>query len=216
MFIALLFAGSLSFKVVKNKNGEYDEDVQYLVDTILTVLLSKGRIMTEINNISDAIVHCRSGCGLDVPAGPGLYVEMKKEPSYKRLFNDTNGIFFETLKKQVVEASKKSLEGSVVNTNGMHYYAECFTLGGYSLFLNYNIPYKCTVTETGKTCHVGGIMHMKGVDKWDFAEVPSYSWWQNLIKEKIPEWLVKIHGKNMKPFNTFYAIDTQYEFDFSF
>ena len=211
-FLLFIFSNSVyENEFVELQNEWPSADV--VLETIYTVLFSKGRIMKEINKISDAIVHSRSGCGIDVPAGPGLYYEMKNHSTYKNIFNFEDGAFITYLKNQVIISSKKFNEGTIKNLPSMHYICQCFTLGGYGLYLNYSIPYKCINIDNIKKCHVEGTMHMEGADKWDFEELPSYTWWQNLIREKIPEWLVKIHGKNMKPFYTKYSIDIPYSFD---
>ena len=214
MFFSLFFA-KLAFSEdyiepeLKLTPYEYGE----LAAAVITVLFRNGECLNVNNNISDAIVHSRSGCAKDIPAGPQLYVEMKDFPSYQNTFNQVNGTFVEYLKSQVLHASKTADSGFVQNTPNMVYICHCITLGGYGLYPVYNIPYQCQTGADGKrTCSVDATMTMSGRDYWDFEDVPSYGWLKNLILERIPEWLVKLRGKNMKPFYTLYEITEPYKF----
>lgn len=220
MLISLLFFSSLALTNDDLRSigapvpslGWTDDELHELVDAVITVLFEKGRVLTEINNISDAIIHSRSGAGGDLPAGPGLYHEMSDFDNYQAVFNET-GKIIQKLKDQVLIASKISDNGTIVNTPNYYYLLQCITLGHYSVFPKYEIPYTCKVEGNVKKCTItNGEVVSSGVDCWDFESQKDWSWIKNLIFEKIPEWLVKIHGKHMKPFNTHYTIKTSYSF----
>ena len=188
---------------------EYKE----LIQAVITVLFRNGKCLTVNNGIKDSIIHSRSGCGKDLPAGPELIKEMGDFKNYRKIFNDKDGVFVEYLKGQVLHASKTADSGIVSNQKGMSYVCHCLTLGGYTLYPEYDIPFSCAIKEDGKRyCSVDSTMYMSGRDYWDFEDVPSYGWLKNLIEERIPEWLVKLRGKNMKPFYTNYNVTTPYKF----
>ena len=157
--------------------------VEYKASGVCTKMISFD--IDENNNISDSIIHSRSGCAKDIPAGPELYREMKNFKEYQNYFNETNGVFVEYLKSQVLHASKTADNGTVTNTPNMVYYCHCITLGGYGLHPKYEIPYQCEVKADGKRyCSVDSTMTMDGQDYWDFEDVPSYGW-LNLILDRI-------------------------------
>lgn len=219
MFAFLLFSSlSQTITIAEKGFGTYELEItpheyKELFDAVITVLFKNGKCLDEINDISDAIVHSRSGCAKDLPAGPRLYREMADFDNYKEKFDPINGTFVNHLKQQVAAAAKNADKGTVTTTPGLSYVCWCITLGGYSFKPDYSIDFNCQMKDGKRVCAVDGVMKMSGQDYWDFDDVPSYGWLKNIIEEKIPKWLVELRGKNMKPFYTKYHVETPYKFE---
>lgn len=159
---------------------------------INTVLFKNGKNLTQVNNISDAIIHCRGCSGKAIPAGPGLLKEMTYFDSYKQLFDPSNGTIARKLTELLSSAATKSDEGNLTGSGSQ--VLNCFTLGHYVPTYKYNIPFKCTRNGDVRTCVAEGDTTFSGQDYWDFESLSSNSFWQNLITEKIPEILVNLKG----------------------
>ncbi|EAY06314.1 hypothetical protein TVAG_065710 [Trichomonas vaginalis G3] len=188
-------------------------DYKELAEAVVTVLFKNGKCLNVINGISDAITHSRSGCGVDLPAGPKLYEEMARFQKYKENFDPETGKFFEDLKNQAKKLIATADKG-VIKEYGQGYVCWCITMGGYVVYPAYSLNVEVVNTQEGRMCHVYGVSNMSGQDYWDFDDVPSYGWLKNLVEEKIPEWLVKLRTKNMQPFYTKYNFDLPVDFTF--
>ena len=169
---------------------------------ISTVLFKKGKNLTEVNNISDAIIHCRGCSGKDIPAGPDLLKELTYFDSYKELFDTKNGTIARKLSELLLSAAEKADEGYLKGSGSQ--VLNCLTLGHYVPKYEYNIPFKCTITDGVRTCKAVGNVTFSGRDYWDFESLSSNSFWENLVTEKIPEILVNLKGPSVPfgiPFN---------------
>lgn len=169
---------------------------------ITTVLFKKGKNLTEVNNISDAIIHCRGCSGKDIPAGPDLLKELTYFDSYKELFDTKNGTIARKLSELLLSAAEKADEGYLKGSGSQ--VLNCLTLGHYVPKYEYNIPFKCTITDGVRTCKAEGNATFSGRDYWDFESLSSNSFWENLVTEKIPEILVNLKGPSVPfgiPFN---------------
>ena len=166
-----------------------------LIDAVSTVLFKDGKNLTEINNISDAIIHCRGGSGKDIPAGAGLLREMTYFDSYKEVFDPEKGTIAKKISEQLTASASKADEG--VLTGSGSYVLICLTLGHYVPQYTYSIPYKCNTVDGVRTCNAEGDVSFTGRDVWDFEPLSTYTWWQNLIFEIIPEFLVLLRGPSV-------------------
>lgn len=181
-----------------------------LNDAVQTVLFKKGKNLTQINNISDAIIHCRGCSGKAIPAGPGLLKEMTYFETYKELFDPENGTIARKLYELLNTSSAKSDEGNLTGSGSQ--VLNCLTLGHYVPKYTYNIPYKCTIKGNLRTCTAEGNASFSGTDKWDFESLQSNSFWENLITETIPGILVSLKGPAI-PFDIPYEDTVHYKIE---
>lgn len=178
-----------------------------LIDAVSTVLFKDGKNLTEVNNISDAIIHCRGGSGKDIPAGPGLLKEMTYFDSYKEAFDPEKGTLAQKILEQLESFASKADEGTLTGTGS--YVLICLSLGHYVPQYKYSIPFKCTTNDGSRKCYAEGDVTFTGRDVWDFEPLSTYTWWQNLIFEIIPEFLVLLRGPSV-PFGIPYQNTIHY------
>ncbi len=199
-------------KILESKEISSDlppEIFPFLIDAVSTVLFKDGKNLTQINNISDAIIHCRGGSGKDIPAGPGLLKEMTYFDSYKEAFDPEKGTLAQKISEQLIASAAKADEGNLTGSGS--YVLICLTLGHYVPQYKYSIPYKCTSADGVRTCKAEGDVTFTGRDVWDFEPLSTYTWWQNLIFEIIPEFLVLLRGPSV-PYGIPYQNTIHYSF----
>lgn len=167
-----------------------------------TLLTDDGEQLTEINNIIDAIRHSRSGCGIDLPGGPGLADEMREDPSWSKFFGPDGKM---TQDIQAKLASTTEASGNISNSARLKC-LHCETMGGYCPTYTYNIPYTCQVVEGKRNCQAIGYVNVAGQDEWDFDTNEGYTFMQNLINEWGPWILVELRG-NYKEFAVKFNVD---------
>lgn len=195
---------------LRASNDVPKEVLPSLNEAVNTILFKKGANLTEVNSISDAIIHCRGCSGADIPAGSGLYEEMSYFDSYKELFDTETGTIALNLKKSLETASQNSDEGNLTGSGSQ--VINCLTLGHYVPKYSYNIPFKCTVSGSVRTCTAEGDASFSGRDFWDFESLESNTAFQNLITEKIPELLVNLKGPSV-PFGIPFANTVHYKIE---
>lgn len=181
-----------------------------LVDTVLTVLVSNGREKTEINTLSDAIDHGRSGKGTDLPAGKQLLNEIWETKEMKNL---TNHEIFQKIKSKI-ESSRKNEMSGVLNITQDSSSVTCETdaLGSISVHFGYNASYVCTQKSINQdTCLIDAHVRYFGSDLWDFKRNPEYTTLKNNIRETLPYFLVKLRG-DFAPFSIFYSFEDEIAF----
>lgn len=171
---------------------------------VWTVVFSDGQCLSEINCLSDAIIHCRSGCGSDTFAGPRLLEEMRANPDLASYMLGPNS----TVNAAIVSKIQSLPWGSTTGTDKITQSGKCFscqTLGGYCGAMDASFTYSCVDGTENRVCSYQGLATLTGHDVWDFEVHPEWPWWKNLIREVIPEWLVSWRG-SMKVFNAYFNV----------
>ena len=206
MLFALLAASSIAVEYYGNHDEQENGMIDSLISAIITILMSDGEQLTEINSISDAIKHCRSGCGVAVPSGPKLVKEMRKDKTYKSFaIGKSSKIYSQIVEhlKGLSDAGDFKIDipsGTVLNCLTLGHYVPKVTVTGTYGYKEVNGKHVCTFSATAL---------LTGTDVWDFEANPSYSTIKNLILETIPSLLVSLRG-NMKPFDINYETTESY------
>ncbi|KAH0789325.1 hypothetical protein GPJ56_006776 [Histomonas meleagridis] len=205
MLFVLLAASSIAVEYYGN-HGEENGDFSSIISAAITILMSDGEQLTEINSISDAIKHCRSGCGLAVPSGPKLVKEMKKDKTYISFAVGKAS----TIYNKIVEHLKtQSGAGSFTLEIPASTVLSCLTLGHYVPRVSVTGTYGYKEVNGEQVCTFSASARIYGTDPWDFETHSSYSSIKNLILEIIPSLLVSLRG-NMKPFDINYEATESY------
>lgn len=154
----------------------HSKQSQYQYHCNITV---KGERQSSISNLTDALAHYRSNAGGSVPATEVLIDEMKKHKSFRDAFGP-NGDVTNKIRDKIREALSDPSPGKqfISNERGSYRGLRCYTLGSYSL----NIEYNHRVCKG--TNHVR--LHLYGSDRWDFEYNPNEKFHKNLVNEIIP------------------------------
>jgi RHS repeat-associated protein len=189
----------------------YDNDEYYYSGTNYFV---GGQAQSEINNLTDALSHYRSGAGGTVPAGSGLYGEMKSNSTYANNFIGNNCSIATIIADKLLNVSKSNSSGSFQNSPGSSRAAECSTLGSYSLDINYTSQWNAGAWQHDSTgdfryVETDVTVGLSGSDSWDFNWNASYNLWQNISRELIPGWIAGARG-NPAPFTIGYQTSESY------
>jgi RHS repeat-associated protein len=148
-----------------------------------------GSPQSEINSFRDALAHYRSSAEGSVPAGQGLYTEMRADSSYQnrvltgslpdritgRLttvpYSQNNGFF-------------NAAPGSTVGQLNSH------ALGSYGLGVNYTAWWSATGwANRQRTVNANVNLTLTLSEVWDFETNPNYNFFENLLREWIPGWI---------------------------
>ena len=179
---------------------------------ITTVLTNSGKELNEINSLSDAIIHGRSGCGKAVPAGEGVFTEIRSDKNYQKAMMGETSTAAEMIKEKVNQKiAKGKTSGTITYTDDFKpkLCFQCNTLGNFCGKLVFNATF--TYDEEKKEYKVDAIASYSGVDPWDFLPKEGVSESDNFWNEKLPEKLVKLLG-NYKEFDITYNIIEKYSF----
>ena len=198
--------GVLGYYYYHNGYYYYTQDANYFVG---------GTVKTEINNLTDALAHYRSGAGGVVSAGPGLYSEMGSHSTYKEGIVGNDSRVAQAIKQQLSGVAKNVSSGSFTRSSFVGA-LECSTLGSYRL------DYSCTVNwsatdwtyDSVEKCYYRYVtspvtVSFSGSDRWDFEWNASYNLWQNITRELIPGWIAGARG-NPNPFTITFSTSASY------
>ena len=174
-----------------------------------------GTVKTEINNLTDALAHYRSGAGGVVSAGAGLYSEMGSHSTYKEGIVGNDSRVAQAIKQQLSGVARNVSSGSFTRSSFVGA-LECSTLGSYRL------DYSCTVNwyatdwtyDSVEKCYYRYVtapvtVSFSGSDRWDFEWNASYNLWQNITRELIPGWIAGARG-NPNPFTITFSTSASY------
>ena len=164
-----------------------------------TIIFSDGKCMSEVNSLSDAIIHCRSGCGKPVKAGSGLIAEMEADKTLNNYMVKPNSHVEGVAAAKVREVAWGQKKGTLSFTEKSQVF-NCQTLGGYVGNLDASVDYTCSYSGNTRTCKFTGKGVLTGKDIWDFESHPEWPLWKNMIREILPSFLVSLRGK-MKEFD---------------
>ena len=184
----------------------YSYDANYFVG---------GSVKSEINNLTDALAHYRSGAGGIVNAGAGLYAEMQGHSTYQTGIVGNDSRVAKAIKSELADVNK-NLQSGTFNRSSFVGALECTTLG------NYKLNYSGSINWTGSnwlydsiskkyyrdvTANVNIIF--TGSDLWDFEWNASYNTWQNVTRELIPGWVAGLRG-TPAPFTIKFSTNASY------
>ena len=174
-----------------------------------------GAAKTEINSLTDALAHYRSGQGGTVAAGDGLYSEMKSDSTYIGGLVGNDSRVANAIKGQLANVDKTRQSGTFLRTNFVGA-LDCATLGSYRL------NYVCTVNWSAtdwvydaqaknyyRYVTAPVTVAFTGSDPWDFEWNASYNLWQNITRELIPGWIAGAIG-NPAPFTISFSTTEVY------
>ena len=155
--------------------------VSFLVGAFLLFSANSAPIFSarkkEINDIYDALLHYISNASGVVPAGPGLYQEIKLSKSFEKQFG-ANGEVTNIIRGKIIHALKTG-QKRISSAPDSHRGLRCFTLGSYSV----KIKYDYSNIKNGTNIIP---LTLSGYDDWDFKYNQNYTKIQNLLDEKIP------------------------------
>jgi len=188
-------------------NYYYSDDNNYFVG---------GSAQSQINNLTDALAHYRSGAGGTVSAGSGLYSEMASNSSYQTGIVGNSSTLAGIIKSSLANVSKASNSGTI-SSSQVAVLLQCSTLGGYYLNASYSTSWGATAWQwdasAGKyyrDVYTGQFsVALSGTDVWNFDWNASYNLWQNVTRELIPGWIAGAIG-NPANFTTSYSTSTTY------
>lgn len=193
-------------------------DIKSLIDkgklisaakAVITILLSDGDTLSEINSISDAIVHCRGGSGIALPNGNGLTAEMKSDKTYKKYVGSDESVVAQIIKKKLTKLPWTETKGTLNLNFRSDTVLSCFTLGHYVPTVSGAVEYEfMSLSGTQRACIFKAKIKLAGTDPWDFNDNQCYSKLKNLILERIPNFLVSLRG-NMKEFDINYSVSEE-------
>ena len=170
-----------------------------ILSIVKTIIFSDGKCMSEVNSLSDAIIHCRSGCGKPVNAGPRLIAEMEADKTLHNYMVKSNSHVESVAAAKVREVAWGQKKGTLSFTEKSQVF-NCQTLGGYVGNLAATVDYNCSYSGNTRTCNFTGKGVLTGKDIWDFESHPEWPLWKNMIREILPSFLVSLRGK-MKEFD---------------
>lgn len=179
---------------------------------VYTVIFGKGKCLKEINSLSDAIIHCRSGCGKDVWAGPKLIAEMREDDALEEYMFTANSKIQAITTQNLQNLKWGETKGKTIVTDGSKCFS-CQTLGGYCGRMNVSVNYQCQYSNDARNCQFDAMAMFSGYDIWDFETHPEWPWWENLVREIIPEWLVSWRGQ-MKVFHACFNLTRSFSGNF--
>ena len=198
--------GILGYYYYYNGYYYYTQDANYFVG---------GTVKTEINNLTDALAHYRSGADGVVSAGEGLYSEMGSHSTYQEGIVGNDSRVAQAIKQQLSVVAKNVSSGTFTRSSYVGA-LECSTLGSYRLY------YSCTVNWYATDWTYDNVeksyyryvtapvtVSFSGSDIWDFEWNASYNLWQNITRELIPGWIAGARG-NPKPFTITLSTSTSY------
>ena len=179
---------------------------------VWTVLTSKGKELSVINDLCDAITHGRSGCGKAVPAGEPVYADIRTRETYQRAMMGPTSTAANLIREAVQQKMKTQPNGNIINSTGFkpNICFQCDTLGNFCGKMAYNATY--TYNEETKVTSVDAMISYSGVDPWDFEVHEGESDESNYWNEILPGKLVNMIG-NYKPFDILYNIVENVQFD---
>ena len=181
---------------------------------VWTVLTQKGKELTVINDLSDAITHGRSGCGKTVPAGPGVLADIRSREKYQKSMMGPNSTAASMVRRAVKESVAYQQKGNIIYDQGFKptICFECDTLGNFCGLMAYNATY--SYNPNSKKINVNALISYSGVDPWDFEEHENASGDFNYWHEVLPAKLVNMIG-NYKVFNITYNLVENVTFEFA-
>ena len=186
-------------------------------------LLVEGKEQSQINSFRDALSHYRSGAGGVVSAGSGLYAEMRSDSSYKDTFIGNDSRLAKIIARKLEGVSKRENSGTISAAPGSYLgNLSCGTLGSYSLDVDYTLTWNATPWGpcwhkfvSGKCCRdvsTDVTVKLTKITDWNFETNASYSWWENLTKEWIPEIIAGLRG-NPTPFEISLSLTETYDLE---
>ena len=180
---------------------------------IWTVLTNKGKELKEINSLSDAIIHGRSGCGKTVPAGNGVFKEIRSAEKYQNAMMGTDSTAAKMVREKVTEKLKTQKSGNIIYDGGFvpNICFKCDTLGNFCGRMAFNATY--ALNEETQLTHVDASISYSGVDPWDFVPKEGVSDADNYWNEELPSKLVNLIG-NYKEYDITYNIVEKVSFDY--
>ena len=190
-------------------NYYYSDDNNYFVG---------GSAQSQINNLTDALAHYRSGAEGTVAAGSGLYSEMAANSTYQNRIVGNNSVLASIIKAKLASVSLSQSSGTLSNSSGAYIGGlECSTLGSYALNVAYSTAWGSTAWQwdasVGKyyrDVYTGQFsVNLSGSDGWNFDWNASYNLWQNITRELIPGWIAGATG-NPANFTISYSTSTTY------
>ena len=183
------------------ENGNHVEAAM----AVVAVLLSNGDTLSEINSISDAIIHCRGGSGKALPSGPGLVQEMKRDKTYIAYTVGEDSKVAQIIKDELTKRPWGETKGELKLDFPSHAVLSCFTLGHYCPSVSLVAKYEfMELSNNQRACVFNAKVKLYGTDPWDFNDNSCYSKLKNLILERIPNFLVNLRG-HMKEFDINYT-----------
>ena len=180
---------------------------------VWTVLTKKGKELTVINDLSDAIIHGRSGCGKTVPAGPGVLEDIRSREKYQKSMMGSYSIAASMVRKAVKARVSNQPNGNIIYDDGFKptICFECDTLGNFCGMMAYNATY--SLNPSTNKINVNALISYSGVDPWDFEEHENASGNYNYWHEVLPAKLVNMIG-DYRVFNITYNLVENVTFDF--
>ncbi|MCI5135996.1 MAG: RHS repeat-associated core domain-containing protein, partial [Candidatus Electrothrix sp. AW2] len=168
-------------------------------------LMVAGIAQKQINGFRDALSHYRSGAGGVVPAGPGLYAEMRSHKSYRNRVAGNDSWIAEQIKKKLRTVPKNQTRGTLSNANGSFVgNLQSKTLGSYGLNIQYALIWNAGGWQprwhsflTGscfREVSTNATVNLTNTTDWNFQWNPQYSWFDNITREVIPGWIAGARG----------------------
>lgn len=168
-------------------------------------LTAAGTAHQQINTFRDALSHYRSGAGGVIPAGPGLYAEMRAHISYHERVAGNDSWIANQIKRKLRQVPKNQTTGTFSNAGGSFVgQLESMTLGSYGLNIQYTLTWNAGPWQsrwhnflTGGCCRevsTNVTVNLHNITDWNFQWNPQYSWFDNVTRETIPGWIAGARG----------------------
>jgi RHS repeat-associated protein len=144
---------------------------------------------SEINSFKDALAHYRSSAKGSVPAGQGLYSEMRADSSYKNRvltgsLPDRISGRLATVPHSQNNGLFNAAPGSTIGQLNSH------ALGSYGLGVNYTAWWTATGWSNRQRTINGNVnLTLTLSETWDFETNENYNFFENLLREWIPGWI---------------------------
>lgn len=168
-------------------------------------LLAPPSAKSQINGFSDALSHYRSGAGGVIPAGQGLYAEMRADSSYQDRVKSEDGWVATKIKDKLKNVPKNQTTGNIQSAPGSFVgQLNSETLGSYGLSLTYNATWNAGPWKKRWHSFISGSCYREVTTNvtvdyslyadWNFHWNSQYNWFENVTREVIPGWIAGARG----------------------
>jgi RHS repeat-associated protein len=168
-------------------------------------LLAPPSAKSQINGFSDALSHYRSGAGGVIPAGQGLYAEMRADSSYQDRVKSEDGWVATKIKDKLKNVPKNQTTGNIQSAPGSFVgQLNSETLGSYGLSLTYNATWNAGPWKKRWLSFISGSCYREVTTNvtvdyslyadWNFHWNSQYNWFENVTREVIPGWIAGARG----------------------
>ncbi|MDW8350256.1 MAG: hypothetical protein RML49_08405, partial [Verrucomicrobiae bacterium] len=195
--LAPVSGGGSSF--YESSGGSYSSSYDYYD------LFASPSVKSQINGFSDALSHYRSGAGGTIPAGYGLYAEMRADSSYQNRVKSHDGWVAMKIRDKLENVPKNQTTGAIQSAPGSFVgQLNSKTLGSYGLSLEYNATWNAGPWKERWHSFISGSRYREvSIDvtvnyslhaDWNFHWNPRYNWFENVTREVIPGWIAGARG----------------------